>query len=460
MARGRARPPEGGRAGGPSGGHAPGRAAEGSAEGPEGRAEDRAGLGPRRAALRLLDAVTGEGMLLSDARAAALVAGLPPEGRARAQRLAAETLRHLSRADAWLAPRLRKPPPLTVRNALRLGALEIGQGEAAHGAVNAVVTLVAEGPRTQGFRGLANAVMRQLAAEGPEAWAALGPPHLPDWLRQPLIAAWGGAAVRGIEAAHAAGAPLDLTARGDPAALAGALGAELLPTLSLRLPGGAQVTALPGYQEGEFWVQDAAAALPARVLAPSPGERVLDLCAAPGGKTLQLAAMGAEVTALDISAPRLERLRDNLARTGLRARVVQGDALEFDEGGWDAILLDAPCSATGTIRRHPDLPQARDGSEMPALLELQARMIDRALGLLRPGGRLVFATCSLLPEEGEDQAEAALARHPGLEAERPEAPGIEEGWRTALGLRTRPDHWAGRGALDGFFVARLRRPGG
>jgi 16S rRNA (cytosine967-C5)-methyltransferase len=194
------------------------------------------------------------------------------------------------------------------------------------------------------------------------------------------------------------------------------------------------------------------------VLAPEKGERVLDLCAAPGGKTLQMAAAGAEVTALDISAPRLERLRDNLARTGLRARVVQGDALEFHDKGWDAILLDAPCSATGTIRRHPDLPVARDGSEMPALLELQARMIDHALSLLRPGGRLVFATCSLLPEEGEDQAEEALGRHPKLDPEWVEVPGIEEGWRVALGLRTRPDHWVDRGGLDGFFVSRFRKP--
>ena len=420
--------------------------------------EDRAGLGPRRAALRLLDAVTVEGMLLSDARAAAMVAQLPPEGRARAQRLALETLRNLSRAEAWIEPRLRRPPPIPVRNALRLGAVEIGQGEAAHGVVNALVALAAEGKRTESYRGLVNAVLRQFAAEGPEGWASLGPPHLPDWLRGPLIAAWGGAAVRGMEAAHWAGAPLDLSAKDDPARLAEVVGGRLLPTGSVRLDAGVQVTALPGYHEGAFWVQDAAAALPARVLAPVKGERVLDLCAAPGGKTLQLAAVGAEVTALDISAPRLERLKDNLARTGLRARVITGDALEFGEAGWDAILLDAPCSATGTIRRHPDLPVARDGAEMPALLELQARLIDHALGLLRPGGRLVFATCSLLPEEGEGQAEAALARHPGLAVERPEAEGIEEGWRTALGLRTRPDHWAEVGGLDGFFVARFRKP--
>jgi 16S rRNA (cytosine967-C5)-methyltransferase len=260
-----------------------------------------------------------------------------------------------------------------------------------------------------------------------------------------------------MEAAHLAGAPLDLSAKGDPGELAQSLGGELLPTGTVRLDSGVQVTALPGYQEGDFWVQDAAAALPAQVLAVGPGERVLDLCAAPGGKTLQMAARGAEVTALDISAPRLERLRDNLARTGLKAQVVQGDALEFEDGGWDAILLDAPCSATGTIRRHPDLPVARDGEEIAGLLELQARMIDHAVGLLRPGGRLVFATCSLLPEEGEEQAEAALARHPGLAVDIPEMPGLDPAWRVALGLRTRPDHWADLGGMDGFFVTRLRK---
>ena len=432
--------------------------ARGRVNAPGEAVEDRAGLGPRRAALKLLNAVTSEGMLLSDPRAAAMMAGLPPEGRARAQRLAADTLRTLSRADEWLAPRLRKAPPLAVRNALRLGALELGEGAAPHGVVNGLVALVAEGKRTEGFRGLANAVLRQLAAEGPEGWARLAPPRLPDWLRAPLAEAWGEEGVQAMEAAHRQGAPLDLSAKGDPAGLARDLGGTLLPTGTVRLPEGAQVTALPGYQEGAFWVQDAAAALPARVLGAQPGERVLDLCAAPGGKTLQLAAQGAEVTALDLSAPRLERLRDNLARTGLRARVLQGDALEFLEAGWDAILLDAPCSATGTIRRHPDLPQARDGSEMPGLLELQARMIDHALALLRPGGRLVFATCSLLPEEGEEQAAAALARHPGLLAERPEAEGVPGGSLTELGLRTRPDHWADLGGLDGFFVVRLRKP--
>jgi 16S rRNA (cytosine967-C5)-methyltransferase len=205
-------------------------------------------------------------------------------------------------------------------------------------------------------------------------------------------------------------------------------------------------------------VQDAGAAVAARVLAPQPGERVVDLCAAPGGKTLQLAAAGAQVTAVDISDARLARLRDNLARCGLVAEVVAADALDWQpQAPADAVLLDAPCSATGTIRRHPDLPRVKDGSDLPALVALQAALIDRALAMLRPGGRLVYATCSLLPEEGEAQIRAALARHPGLLVEPPETG--DPRWPVAEGLRIRPDHWAETGGIDGFFVARLRRPG-
>jgi 16S rRNA (cytosine967-C5)-methyltransferase len=234
----------------------------------------------------------------------------------------------------------------------------------------------------------------------------------------------------------------------------------MLPTGSLRLAEAGQITALPGYAEGAWWVQDAAAALPARVLDPRPGERVLDLCAAPGGKTLQLAAAGAEVTALDISGPRLARLRENLERTRLTAEIVVADALHWQPDAlFDAVLLDAPCSASGTIRRHPDLPFVKTGAELPDLVTLQAALIDRALGFVKPGGRLVYCTCSLLPEEGEAQLEAALVRHAGLTVERPEAAGIDTAWITAQGgLRLRPDYWANRGGMDGFFIVRLRKP--
>lgn len=417
---------------------------------------DPTGLAPRRAALRLLDQVTGEGRLLSELTGA--LDPLAPEDRARALRLATETLRGLERADRMLRPHLKKRPPLTVRNILRLGTVEIGHGAAGHGVVNACVDLAGQG-RTAAFRGLVNAVLRRIAGDGPEAWRKLPVPVMPRWLRRPLAEAWGDRAVQRMEHAHFAGAPLDLTARGDAAVLAAAVGGTLLPTGTVRLHGAGQVSALPGYETGAWWVQDAAAALPARLLDPRPGERVLDLCAAPGGKALQLAAAGAAVTAVDISAPRLARLADNMARCGLEARVVAEDALVFDEGGWDAILLDAPCSATGTIRRHPDLPHAKDGADFAGLIAQQARLLGHALGLLRPGGRLVFCTCSLLPDEGEVQVEEALAGDPGLRAEPPGLPGIAPDWITPEGgLRLRPDYWAERGGMDGFYMARLTKP--
>ncbi len=417
------------------------------------------GRAPRRAALALIGLVTGRRLLLSDPSCTALLDRLPPESRARARRLAAETLRQLDRADRWLAPLLSRAPPAALRDALRLGAVEIGEGGAPHGVVNDIVALLAEDQRTRHLKGAANAILRRLGDQGPAAFAALPPPRLPGWLRDPLCAAWGDPAVCAIEAVQATVPPLDLTARDDPEGLARQLGAALLPTLSLRLPATTQVSALPGFAAGLFWVQDAAAALPARLLAPRRGEKVLDLCAAPGGKTLQLAAMGAAVTALDISAPRAARITDNLARTGLAARIVVADALGFADAGWDAILLDAPCSATGTIRRHPDLPHARDGHEIAGLVKIQARMIDHALGLLAPGGRLVFSTCSLLPAEGEAQTRAALARHPGLVVQTPALPGLDPAWTSPEGgLRLRPDHWADRGGIDGFYIVMLRKP--
>lgn len=405
------------------------------------------GVKARAAAVAMLDAVLGEGRMLAEADMA-----LPPEDRARALRLAAAVLRRLEPADRALAAHLRKRPPLRAMNILRLAVVERSLGAPGHGVVNAAVEIARANRKTAHLAGLVNAVLRAV----PEG-ALPGVQKLPRWLRQPLVHAWGREAVAGIEAVHAAEPPLDLTLRPGAEAPEG----EALPTGSLRLAAGGQVSALKGYAAGGWWVQDAAAALPARLLDARPGERVLDLCAAPGGKTLQLAAAGASVVALDVSEARLARLRENLARTGLAAEVVAADALVWQPGEtFDAILLDAPCSATGTIRRHPELPFVKDGSDLPELVALQARLLDRALGWLKPGGRLVFATCSLLPEEGEQQLAGALARHPGLGVERADLPGVEEGWWSeAGGLRTRPDHWAERGGMDGFFMARLRAAG-
>ena len=417
------------------------------------------GLAPRRAALHLLDQVTAEGRLLSELLPRALEK-LSPEDRARAQRLAVSTLRWMDRADRMLGPHLKKRPAPQVLNALRLGVVEMAvDGAAAHGVVDACVSLMREMRETSGAAGLVNAVLRRVS-DNLAGWDKLPAPQLPKWLRGPLKDAYGKAGIAAIEVAHAHGAPLDLTPKGDADALAKVVEGTVLPTGSVRLVGRPQVSRLPGFDEGDWWVQDAAAAIPARVLAPEPGMRVLDMCAAPGGKTMQLAAMGAQVTALDISDKRLVRVAENLARTGLSAELVAADALTWTpDAPFDAILLDAPCSATGTIRRHPDLPYAKDGADFMALFALQSALIDRAVEMLRPGGRLVFCTCSLLPDEGEVQVEEALLRHPSLSLE-PGAlnlPGHDADWRNDLGLRTRPDHWPKLGGLDGFFIAALRK---
>lgn len=422
------------------------------------RSPKDAGLDARRAALALLDAVVVEKRLLSEVLPSK-TDRLDPSERARAQRLVTETLRVLDQCDRMLGPHLSKRPAPHVMNALRLGVFEIcAIKEASHGVVNSYVSLVQERQKSSHFKGLVNAVLRKVA-EASDKWDTLPAPMLPKWLRKPLLADYGKEVVLAIEAAHAAGAPLDVTPKGDAGKIAEALSADVLPTGTLRLSSAVQVTKLAGFDAGDWWVQDAAAALPARILAPQKGERILDMCAAPGGKTMQLAAAGAEVIALDISEGRMKRVRENLDRCGLSAETVVADALEYEGGPFDAILLDAPCTATGTIRRHPDLPYVKDGSDFPGLFELQEYLIDRALGMLKPGGRLVYCTCSLLIDEGEEQVRDALARHPDLSIDLAalRVSGVEAKWIGDEGLRTRPDFWADRGGLDGFFVTVFRR---
>ena len=417
------------------------------------------GLAARTAAVGLLGAVLDDRAMLSDALADAngALAGLGPSDRARAQRLATVTLRHVEQADRVLAPHLRKAPMDLVMQALRLAVVEmVVLGAASHGVVNTAVEIVRHGNRTGHMTGLVNAVLRKVASvEAP--FAKLPPQRLPMWLRKPLVARFGRDVVTAIESVQAGTPPLDLTIK--PGVLVDIQGAEVLPTGSVRLAEAGQVSGLPGYSEGDWWVQDAGAALAVHLLGDVTDMRVLDLCAAPGGKTMQLAASAADVTALDISGPRMAKVAENLARTGLAAKLVVADALNWQsDDGFDAILLDAPCSATGTIRRHPDLPFVKDGSELPVLVDLQARLFDRALGLLKPGGRMVYCTCSLLAEEGEDQLAAAIVRHPGLKVIAPEIPGIAPAWITPDGaLRLRPDYWAEHGGMDGFFMVCVQK---
>ena len=416
------------------------------------------GLAPRRAAISLIGDVMENGRLLSQMLPAA-VEHLAPEERARATRLATSTLRWSDRADRMLGPYLRKRPPLAVHNLLRLGVVEIfEENGAAHGVVNACVSLAGENRGTSPMAGLINAVLRKVAKTPVQEWQALPVPRLPKWLRKVLLADYGKNAVLAMEKAHAAGAPLDLSCKSDAELWADRLGGELLPVGSVCLGHGQRVSALDGFDAGAWWVQDAAAALPARLLRVRPQERVLDMCAAPGGKTMQLAAAGADVTALDLSSRRMARVSENLARTGLHADTVVADALTFEAPPFDAILLDAPCSATGTIRRHPDLPHAKTGEDFPALFDVQARMLDRALALLRPGGRLVYCTCSLLIDEGEEQIRDLQKRMPGVQTDDAALAHLPQEWRVPEGLRTRPDYWPERGGMDGFFIAALRKP--
>jgi 16S rRNA (cytosine967-C5)-methyltransferase len=385
----------------------------------------------------------------------ALPGGLAPRDRSAAHRIAATVLRRLGSLDAVLEPFLRREPPEGVRHALRAGAAELMLlGTPPHAAVSSAVAVV---PRP--FAGLVNAVLRRVAEAGPAALEGLDAERLdtPPWLWSSWHAAFGPAA-RAVAAAHRNEAPLDLTLA--PAA-APPEGGEVLPTGTVRFPPGTRVTELPGFADGAFWVQDAAAALPARLLGAKPGESVADLCAAPGGKTAQLAAAGARVVAVERDGKRAARLRGNLARLRLAAEVVEADATAWDAGGarFDAVLLDAPCTATGTIRRHPDVPFLKQARDVAPLAATQAALLAAAARLLRPGGRLVFATCSLQAEEGEAHlaTAAALGLLPDpVRAE--EVPGLESAVTPAGALRTRPDLWAERGGMDGFFVARFRAP--
>lgn len=409
----------------------------------------------REAAFDLLTAVLDRRRPLEEAITA--LPRIEPRDRAAAHRLAAAVLRRMGTLDAVLEPWLKKEPPDPVRHVLRIGCAGLLLLDTpGHAAVGTAVSLA----RTRGltpFAGLVNAVLRRVAEAGVAPLADLDCPRLdtPSW----LWAAWG-ADARAIAVAHQTEAPLDLTMGQDTPPPEGA---TVLPTGSVRYPAGTLVQEVPGFEEGRLWVQDAAAALPARLLAVRPGERVADLCAAPGGKTGQLVAAGASVVALERDANRLKRLGENLTRWGLRAELVRADANDWrPEERFDAILLDAPCSATGTIRRHPDVARLKRPADVASMTQAQDRLLTSAIALLKPGGRLVYAVCSLQPEEGPGRVAAVLAKggvrpDPFTETELADLPEA----RTPDGtLRTHPGLWPDRGGLDGFFAARLIREGG
>ncbi len=419
------------------------------------------GLPARVAALDLVQAAVERRGGLDDALGRAPFTVLGPRERAFARALAGTVLRRLGSIDAALDARLQKPPPDAARWLLRLGAAQVLYMDvAAHAAVSVSVEQAAGANATRPYKGLINAVLRGLARDGaPETGVeAFAPP----WLLARWRAAYGHAAAQAIAATIAGEPPTDLTLKGGAAdALVDALQAERLPTGGLRTPLKGEVAEWPGFADGGWWVQDAAAALPARLLAVQPGETVLDPCAAPGGKTLQLAAAGGRVTALDRSAARLKRLHENLQRTRLPAEVVVADACAWEDPRvFDAVLLDAPCSATGTFRRHPDVLWAARPGDIAKLVALQTRLLDAAALRVRPGGRLVYCVCSLEPEEGEAQALAFLQRQTDFAA----APVAEgEGGAPARALtaqgfvRLLPGAAEPELGGDGFFVARFVR---
>jgi 16S rRNA (cytosine967-C5)-methyltransferase len=403
------------------------------------------GLPARAAALRMLDAVLRRGETLEMAERAN-AKGLTQSDRGLARAIASETLRWLVDLDALIdsATAQRLPDDAKPRTVLRMMMAQVLRLDTPpHAAIATGLELLSGGPRRLAH-GVFSALTKRNAA-------------LPDMPTLPAEVAerWGNRA-GAIAAALADPPPLDLTLRdaAETEQWAAALGGKSLMPGHVRLPRGTAIDRLEGFEEGAWWVQDLAASLPARLLGPGEGRAVLDLCAAPGGKTLQLAAAGWRVTSVDKSLKRLDRLVENLERTGLAAEVVAADALGWEPGRtWDAILLDAPCTATGTCRRHPDVLHRIGARQIAEMAELQRALLDRVPGWLAPGGTLVYATCSLEPEEGEDQAAAIkLGMFPITASELPAgiAP-TAEGW-----LRTDPSMLGERGGLDGFFVGRWR----
>lgn len=398
---------------------------------------DPPGTAARRAALRLLDAVLRKGLPLESALDAAARDLERADDRAFAHAIAAETLRRLPDLDELIdhATKKRLPDDAKARFALRIALVQaLAMKTPHHAAISTVLPLVDGGPRKL-VHGVFSAVMRQ-------KWALPDVPHLPVPVAERWRKAWGQEAVAAAERLIAVPPPIDLFGA-PPADLEGV---SLMPG-HLRLARGADIVGLEGYDEGKFWVQDVSAAIPARLLGPGEGKTVLDLCAAPGGKTMQLAAAGWEVTAVDASESRLARLAENLARTGLAARIVAADVMIWAPAEpADAILLDAPCSATGIYRRHPDVLHRARPRAIAELAGVQAAMLARAADWLKPGGTLIYSVCALEPEEGEQVVDAFLA--------------ARDDYRMEEQQRILPGAHEDIGGADSFFIARLARASG
>jgi 16S rRNA (cytosine967-C5)-methyltransferase len=430
------------------------------------------GLPAREAAVRLLSAVLSEGHSFDRAVTKEFQGSvLEPRDRALARMIAATVLRRVGELEAVLNSYLEKPLPkqkgalwpILLSGAAQLLFLETQP----HAAVGLAVDQARRDRHAHRYDKLVNALLRRVSREGAAALQGQDAVALntPAWLLQRWSRAYGADVARQIAAASLAEASLDISVKDAPAAWAERLGGHVLPTGSVRLAAGGRIEDLPGYADGEWWVQDAAASLPVRLLGPVAGKSVVDLCAAPGGKAAQLAAAGADVTAVDLSSARLKRLSVNLERLKLEARLVEADAATWAPGKtFDAVLLDAPCTSTGTIRRHPDILRLKRPEDVAALVEVQARLLDNAAGLVAPGGTLLYCTCSLEPEEGPMQVERFLLRHPGF-GRSPIAAG-EAGtaaeWLTPEGdLRTLPFHLPNErpelSGVDGFYAARLVR---
>ncbi|MDO9564945.1 MAG: RsmB/NOP family class I SAM-dependent RNA methyltransferase [Bradyrhizobium sp.] len=438
------------------------------------------GLAARRIAADILDGVLHKQRTLDDqldgAGAHPGLKTLPDRDRALMRRLVATILRRLGTLGHVLSRLLDRGIPTDApraQSALLIGAAQILWMDVPdHAAVDLSVRLVQSDRRAAKYAGLVNAVLRRCAREGPALIEEVKAQTLdvPPWLLARWIAHYGETTAREIAVALSHEPSLDITVKSDAAQWATRLHGETLPTGSVRTLLQGSVKMLPGFTDGQWWVQDAAAALPARLFGDIAGKRIADLCAAPGGKTAQLIHAGAIVTAVDRSPGRMARLRDNLTRLALAAETVVTDAAEWQGGnpgedkseGFDGILVDAPCASTGTIRRHPDVAWLRQEADIGALMALQKRLLQRATALLKPGGTLVYCTCSLEPEEGEQAVSGLLAAEPAMRRA-PIDPGEVAGLGEILSpdgdLRTLPCHLPHEdprlGGLDGFYAARL-----